>query len=141
MNRKRILTALIATAAGCAMAGAGAADRVDVGQREYDGNCAACHGVKGKGDGPAKPFLTRSPTDLTTLARANGGVFPLVRVYETVDGRATVAAHGPRDMPIWGRDYSVRAAEHYMDVPYDADAVVRARILALCDYLNRLQAK
>jgi hypothetical protein len=44
-------------------------------------------------------------------------------------------------MPIWGRDYQVKAAEYYMDVPYDAEAYVRTRILALVDYLNRLQAK
>ena len=42
-------------------------------------------------------------------------------------------------MPIWGRDYALAAGEHFVDVPYDANAWVRARILALVDYINRLQ--
>jgi hypothetical protein len=25
--------------------------------------------------------------------------------------------HGTRDMPIWGQEYGVKAAEYYMDVP------------------------
>jgi hypothetical protein len=42
-------------------------------------------------------------------------------------------------MPIWGREYALTAGEYYGDAPYDANAFVRARILALIDYLNRLQ--
>ena len=118
-----------------------AADRIDIGKREYDANCAICHGLVGKGDGPYKTYLNKVPTDLTVLAKQNGGVFPMGRVYDVIDGRADVAAHGPRDMPIWGRTYSVKAAEYYFDAPYDSDAYVRARILALADYLNRLQVK
>jgi hypothetical protein len=52
-----------------------------------------------------------------------------------------VAAHGSRDMPVWGRDYRIKDAEHYMDAPYDAQGLVRARILSLLEYIYRLQAK
>jgi hypothetical protein len=51
------------------------------------------------------------------------------------------AGHGTRDMPIWGQEYSVQAASYYVDVPYDQQAYVRGRILALAEYLNRLQAQ
>jgi hypothetical protein len=44
-------------------------------------------------------------------------------------------------MPTWGNQYRVRAAEYYIDTPYDPDAFVRAKILALIDYISRLQAK
>ena len=47
-------------------------------------------------------------------------------------------------MPAWGARYSSdteKAAEYYMDVPYDAEMYARSRILALIDYLNRLQVK
>jgi hypothetical protein len=44
-------------------------------------------------------------------------------------------------MPIWGRDYRLRDGEYYGEAPYDADAMVRGRILALLEYLNRLQAR
>ncbi len=44
-------------------------------------------------------------------------------------------------MPIWGKDYQVKAGEYYVDVNYDPEAFIRARIFALIDYLNRMQAK
>jgi mono/diheme cytochrome c family protein len=115
------------------------AQRVDLGKREFDNNCAVCHGRDAKGGGPYVEFLKRSPPDLTLLAKGNGGVFPLARTYEVIEGAGP--GHGGRDMPIWGQDYSVKAAEYYMDVPYDSAAYVRARLLALAEYLNRLQAK
>jgi len=117
------------------------ARRMDLGKREYDSRCASCHGIAGKGDGINRPFLTKSPSDLTQLAKQNGGVFPISRVYEVIDGRREVPTHGSRDMPVWGREYSINAAEYYIDVPYDSDAYVRSRILSLIDYIYRLQQK
>jgi len=115
--------------------------KFDFGKREYDSNCAGCHGLKGKGDGPYKAFLTKSPTDLTTLSKKNAGIYPFHSVYAIVDGRQDVAGHGPRDMPVWGRQYSLQAAETHMEVPYSSEAFVRSRILALTEYISRLQAK
>jgi hypothetical protein len=77
---------------------------------------------------------------LTQLAKSNGGVFPVNRVYETIEG-ANVPSHGSRDMPIWGMDYRIKAAEYFVDVPYDSEAYVRARILTLLEYINRLQQR
>ena len=117
---------------------------VDMGKREYDANCAVCHGTTGKGDGPYAPYFGMGATsiaDLTTLAKRNGGVFPFVRVYEFIDGTQVVKAHGTREMPIWGADYKVKGAEYYMDVPFNPETYVRARILALTEYVYRLQAK
>jgi len=126
----------------CATGMVMAQGKVDFGKREYDSNCAGCHGIKGKGDGPYNPFLTsKTSSDLTTLSKKNQGVFPYQRVYEVVDGRQAVAAHGPRDMPIWGADYLVQAGAYYADVPYDPEMYVRTRIMALLDYLVRIQAK
>ena len=117
-----------------------AADKVDLGKHEYDSNCIACHGKDLKG-GAYVDFLKVTPPDLTQLSKKNGGVFPLERVYAVIDGRQEVKAHGPRDMPIWGRDYQIKAGEHYVDINYDPEAFVRGRIFALIDYLNRMQCK
>ena len=117
-----------------------AADKVDLGKHEYDSNCIACHGKDLKG-GAYVDFLKVTPPDLTQLSKKNGGVFPLERVYTVIDGRQEVKAHGPRDMPIWGRDYQIKAGEHYVDMNYDPEAFVRGRIFALIDYLNRMQGK
>jgi mono/diheme cytochrome c family protein len=116
--------------------------KIDFGKREFEANCATCHGVTGKGNGPITDLLKKSPPDLTQLTKKNNGVFPMERLYNVIEGEgADVAAHGPRDMPIWGRDYKTKAAEYYMDAPYDPEAYSRARILALLEYINRLQAK
>jgi len=137
-NAGKIFAAIVL--AGVASA-SWSADKEDIGKREYDNNCVACHGADGKG-GIYVDFLKTTPPDLTQLTKANGGVFPLERVYGAIDGRQQVKSHGTREMPIWGRDYQIRAGEHYYgDVIYDSDAFVRGRILALVDYLNRLQAR
>ena len=116
-----------------------AQQKMDPGKREYDTNCAVCHGSDGKGNGPYGELLKRSPPDLTTMAKRNGGVFPVAKSYEMIEGAGP--GHGTRDMPIWGMDYSVKAADYYMDVPYDREAFVRGRILSVIEYMHRLQAK
>jgi mono/diheme cytochrome c family protein len=138
MTRIRITAAL---ALGLTLAGTAALAQqtTDLGKREYDSNCASCHGADGKGAGPFVEFLKRSPPDLTTLARRNGGVFPVARAYEVIEGAGP--GHGTRDMPIWGRDYRVQAGEYYVDVPYDPAVYARTRMLALVDYLARMQGK
>ena len=120
-------------------AGAQSKTKIDLGKQEYESRCAVCHAVTGKGRGPYTPYLKVPAPDLTVLARNNGGVFPLQRVYDAVEGSGP--GHGTREMPIWGRTYAIEAAEYYVDVPYDAEAFARARILALAEYVNRLQAK
>jgi mono/diheme cytochrome c family protein len=38
------------------------------GKKLYTANCSPCHGVKGKGDGPAAPGLNPKPADHTSAA-------------------------------------------------------------------------
>lgn len=115
--------------------------RPDLGKREFDTNCAMCHGLDGTGGGVMSTYLNRQPTNLTTLAKSNGGILPMDRMYAMVEGSREVPAHGTRDMPAWGTDYRIQAAQYYWDVPYDPEVVVRARILSLLEYINRLQVK
>ena len=114
--------------------------KIDLGKQEYQENCAVCHAANGKGGGPYVEFLRKSPPDLTQLTKSNGGVFPVNRMYETIEG-ANVPGHGSRDMPIWGMDYRIKAGEYYMDMPYNPEPYVRARILTLIEYINRLQER
>lgn len=114
--------------------------KVDFGKREYISNCANCHGMDGKGNGPYSDLLKKSPPNLTTLSKNNGGIFPMDRLYQSITGD-NIKAHGSRDMPIWGMEYRVEAANRYMESSYDPDAYVRVRVLALLEYLYRLQIK
>jgi mono/diheme cytochrome c family protein len=129
---------------GCVMGSAAVAEQpVDLGKREYDSKCAVCHGMDAKGDGPYSAELKRRPSDLTTLARRNGGVFPYPRMYDIIEGSGAGvgAGHGTREMPVWGWDYTIRAAEMHPGKPEDQASYVRARITALLEYLNQLQVK
>lgn len=123
------------------IAGGYAAEPSNFGKREYEGNCAVCHGKDGKGLGPYAGILNTKIPDITELSRNNKGVYPVSRVQEIIDGRQSIAAHGPRDMPIWGQRYLEKAAGASMDVPYEYEAYVRTRVLALTEYIYRLQAK
>ncbi|MCU0969121.1 MAG: cytochrome c [Rubrivivax sp.] len=112
----------------------------DLGRREFQANCAVCHGPGGRGDGVVRNWLTTPPSDLTTLARRAGGVFPADRVREVVDGRgAAVGAHGTREMPVWGDEYRKDAAARVAGTAASED-YVRSRIDALVAYLERLQS-
>lgn len=128
-------------AVACAL-GSGAAlaqPKLDLGKREYDAKCAVCHGKDGKGSGPYAEQLKRALPDLTTMARRNGGVFPVTQTFETIEGAGK--GHGPRDMPVWGLDYTIQANETLAELPYNQAMYVRTRIMALLEYLNQLQVK
>ena len=115
---------------------------IDVGKFEYEGACAVCHGASGKGDGPLAAQLVAKVPDLTTLASKNQGVFPFDRVYQTIDGRDDVAAHGSREMPVWGRGFRRQSSMFFSTVPADnVESAARSRILALTEYIYRLQGK
>jgi hypothetical protein len=46
------------------------------GQLEYQSFCASFHGSDAKGNGPSAAQIGVQPSDLTQLAKKNGGVFP-----------------------------------------------------------------
>jgi mono/diheme cytochrome c family protein len=104
------------------------------GRALYRRYCAACHGIAGRGDGPVAPALGEQPTDLTQIAAAHGGKFPLEAVVEAIDGTRTVRAHGVSEMPVWGEVFrSDRAAP-------EQTRHVRARVTLIAEYLRSLQA-
>lgn len=131
---------LVAALLGIPGVGSGK-EKVDIGKREYEANCAVCHGIKGRGDGPYAALTQPRAPNLTLLASNNGGVFPMLRVYEVIEGERDLMAHGPREMPIWGWEYRAELIERYGEFPFDPEFYVRARILALAEYLYRLQQK
>lgn len=121
-----------------------AAQNFDRGKYEYEAHCAMCHGLSGKGDGFFAQQLKSGTVvpNLTELSKQNNGVFSFMRVYQIIDGTQSVMAHGPREMPIWGPRYKGEVGENlYDDYRADAEAFARARILALTEYVYRLQIK
>ena len=79
-------------------------EQPDIGKIEYQSGCAACHGVDGKGKGPVAAFLLTKSADLTMITKKYNGAFPFGHIYDVIDGRQEVKAHGDRAMPVWAID-------------------------------------
>ena len=124
-------------------------EEFDLGKYEYENSCAVCHGANGKGGGSLAPVLNKAPANLTILAKKNNGVLPVGAIYGTFYGINEIMSHGTRDMPIWGNRYAPSPETALVPKPtdrfslptYEPDAVIRTRILAIIDYLNRIQEK
>lgn len=112
------------------------AQDIDAGKMEYQSSCGACHGMDGKGNGPASAELKSRPVDLTLLAKKNNGVFPVDLLNVVIDGTRQTRAHGNREMPVWGLRYvfDAKMARTFLNLPYEPRA-------AILDYLNRIQEK
>lgn len=104
---------------------------------EYEISCLPCHGAGGRGDGPLAPHLATPPPDLTAIARRNGGTFPIIEIYEMIDGRAMVASHSAREMPIWGERYRIEVPDEQDRLMVEIEAV--RRLAALVGHLRALQ--
>ena len=104
---------------------------VPSGRQLYKEYCAACHASDGKGHGPVARSLRKTPSDLTTLAKRHGGMFPEEYVTNVLRFGFGFSAHGSSEMPVWGPIFQYE--EHYNE------AAVRQRIRNLCEYLESIQ--
>jgi hypothetical protein len=71
----------------------------------FNNICAVCHGVGGKGDGPAVSALEYAVPDLTVLAANNDGVYPHKQVKNVIFGGYRGFERGTRFMPYWGEHF------------------------------------
>ncbi len=117
--------------------------QIRLGENEYLSNCASCHGLAGKGDGPVAEVLSTKPSDLTQITARYSGTFPADFLYTVINGTEMINPHGSRDMPVWGPRYWELSAERAAEVPHDVDmqAMVHGRITALVQYLESIQAE
>ncbi|MFN7923852.1 MAG: c-type cytochrome [Bryobacteraceae bacterium] len=102
------------------------------GKAMFQAYCASCHGMDGRGKGPAAANLKTPPADLTQLARAHGGKYPETHVTTTLGQLQGAAHHGSKDMPLWG---DVFRANH------ENESMVSMRIANLTRYVGTLQAR
>jgi mono/diheme cytochrome c family protein len=103
------------------------------GKEMYQNYCAVCHGIDGKGNGPAASALKTNPTDLTALAKKSDGKYPSAHVATVIRGQSDFPAHGSKDMPVWGPLFSSISQGH--------ESQVQQRVANLVDYVGTLQAK
>lgn len=104
------------------------------GRAMYAAYCASCHGVTGKGDGPAARAFKHVPTNLTLLATNNGGRFPTLLVVHTVKFGPNGSRYEDAQMPVWN---GVFRRMHW----YSDDSIPEIRTRVLTEYIRTLQVK
>lgn len=136
-NIRQLLAAgavALATSSGPGMAQDG-----EMGRALYESYCASCHGPSGRGDGRMAALLVLEPTDLSLLAAANGGAFPVLAVVQQIDGRARSLAHGG-DMPIFGRWFEGDGPDAALATRTGQTVMVARPIADLVTYLQEIQS-
>ena len=104
------------------------------GKEMYKDYCAACHGLDGKGNGPAAEFLKAPPPDLTTMATRSKGKSVSARTEAVLRMGTGNKAHGTLDMPVWG--------ELFKSLDKTGDHEITAlRIANLSKYVESIQTK
>jgi len=132
-----VRTVLRAIAPFALVLSAGGASADELGEATYRENCASCHGAAGGGDGPLAEVMTVPVPPLNTLSQQNGGIFPMLMVVHTIDGRNETRGHG-NPMPVWGATF--KSAAQAARNPA-TDLVARGRILSLAYYLESIQLR
>jgi mono/diheme cytochrome c family protein len=96
--------------------------------------CAACHGLDGRGNGPASKALKQEVPDLTRLSLRNHGAFPAIHVRTIIMFGADdlLPAHDSKEMPIWG--------PMFHEIEFDQD-LGNVRLENVTKYLESIQRK
>lgn len=103
------------------------------GKTMFKDYCAACHGIDGKGSGPAATALNcKALPDLTTIAKRHNEKSAALTVQAVLRFGADSKAHGTSDMPVWGPLFRSLKSD---------DSLVKLRITNVSDYVDSLQVK
>jgi mono/diheme cytochrome c family protein len=125
--------ALLLSSCVLAVACASTQARAPSAAQTFETHCASCHGARGEGNGPVAATIRVPVPNLRTMASRNGGEFPADTAASYIDGRAMPAAHGVRNMPVWGSVFDVT-----QQLFVDAEGAEQ-RIDAVIAYLREMQ--
>lgn len=135
LNLHGWILALTIVLCGATAAAAGS-NSVAQGRAYYLRYCASCHGENGDGQGPMASSLKQQPADLRMLSEKYGKPLSVKKLASFIDGREYVAAHGPREMPVWGeRFYDIWSAQG------SKEGSMQGRINKIILYLRTIQIK
>jgi hypothetical protein len=106
------------------------------GKQGYRLFCAGCHGHDGTGNPELAEALGKPLSDLTTIAKRNGGSFPREVVADAITGRG---AKGHRELAL--RPWDEMFADEFERIAEEvvANEMVARRIDHLLAYLESIQ--
>jgi mono/diheme cytochrome c family protein len=105
------------------------------GKQMFLSYCAPCHGVDGRGNGPAARDLKTQPADLSLLSKAHGGKFPSEHVISVLQYGVHASEHRTAEMPVWGPMFS------RMDPASFQPGMRLLRVSNLSHYIESMQAR
>lgn len=106
---------------------------IDAGRALFVENCAACHGMAGRGDGPLSEGMQRNPADLTQISARNGGVWDMAAVMSRIDGYRQPGG----EMPEFGA--VLEGPTVMVDTGDGIETPTPQPLFELADYLRRIQ--
>ncbi len=106
---------------------------IDAGRALFVENCAACHGMSGRGDGPLADGVQPRPADLTRLAARNGGTWDMAAVMSRIDGYR----QGGGAMPEFGA--VLEGPTVMVDTGDGIETPAPQPLFELADFLRRIQ--
>ena len=102
----------------------------ETGEMLYRRYCASCHGLEGRGEGPAAGALCPSPPDLAQLS------YGIPEILRQIDGRRTIRGHGTAAMPVWGEVF-----EQSLITEAHARRTALLRAQAIAEHVYRLRKR
>ncbi|MDU8946641.1 c-type cytochrome [Ovoidimarina sediminis] len=111
-------------------------ETTNAGRTLYVQNCAACHGVDGRGDGPKGVGLNTPPADLTKIAARRDGMWPALEIMDILSGYSRNIL--PReDMPVVVNILDNEMSE--FDPGNGEPILMPTKLIAVAHYLESLQ--
>ncbi len=104
------------------------------GHEMYDHLCAACHGVTGKGDGPATPALGNPAPDLTQFGAATGNDYH-AQLEHVISGIDRTVHKDIVGMPLWFREFQNVRRDKF---GHPRTAYANLKIHSLAEYVEEL---
>ena len=105
------------------------------GHEMYGQLCASCHGLGGKGDGPAAPALDISVPDLTLLGSGDRHQLSHAELEGIIAGRSRTVHQNVVGMPLWELEFQ------YVRPKWNGQprtAYARSQIHKLTEYVEEL---
>jgi len=104
------------------------------GHEMYDDLCAVCHGLTGKGDGPAAPALNTPVPDLTQFGADTGSEYH-AQLESVISGINRNVHRDIVGMPLWFREFQYVRRDKF---GHPRTTYANLKIHSLAEYVEQL---